>query len=85
MEWVGLVTAPDETTAGMWCELLRNNDIPATPKLGGGSNYASVVLGPLVSSECWVMVHEDDVERAAAILRPIVEGPRRPHRPRGRR
>jgi Putative prokaryotic signal transducing protein len=82
MEWVGLVMAPDETTAGMWCELLRNNNIPATPRLGGGSNYAGVVLGPLVSSECWVMVQEDDVERAAAILEPIVRGGRRRRRHR---
>ncbi len=78
MKWVGLVMAPDEMTAAMWCELLQNEGVPAAPKLAGAGNYVGVVFGPGVSNECWVMVHDDDVDRAAAILKPIVN-PKRPH------
>ena len=29
MKWVTLAMAPDQLTAEMWCELLRNEGIPA--------------------------------------------------------
>jgi hypothetical protein len=83
MNWVGLVEAPDETTAAMWCELLRGNGIPATPKLAGHGNYGGFLLGPLAPTECWVMVPEDDVDEARRMLEPIVEG-KRPGRHRKR-
>lgn len=80
MEWVGLAMAPDEVTAAMWCELLQNEGVPAVPKLTGAGNYVGIVFGPAVPNECWVMVQEEDFDRAAAILEPIVEGKRRPRR-----
>jgi hypothetical protein len=80
VEWVGLVMAPDETTAAMWCEILQNEGVSAVPKLAGAGNYVGIVFGPIVPNECWVMVHEDDVDRAAAILGPMIEGKRRHRR-----
>ncbi len=80
MNWVGLLMAPDEITAAMWCELLQNEGVPAVPKLGGAGNYVGVVFGPGVPNECWVMVHDDDVDRAATILKPIVNPKRHRHR-----
>ncbi len=78
MSWVGVVMAPDETEAAMWCELLQNEGVPAVPKLGGAGNYVGIVFGPGVPNDCWVMVQEKDFDKATAILDPIVN-PKRPH------
>lgn len=82
MKLVGVIEAPNEMTAAMWSELLRNNGIPAEPKLVGSGNYGGFLLGPLAASECWVMVREEDAERAKDILEPILKKERRPHRGR---
>ena len=72
MDWVGLVEAPDQVTAEMWCELLQKEGIQSFAKLSAsGGIYGGALLGSLAQTGCWVMVHEDDIDRAAAILRPI--------------
>ena len=81
MDVVGLVEAPDQITAEMWSELLHRNGVPSfTNSSSAGGIYGGAQLGPLASIGCWVMVREEDFDRAAAILEPIVEGKRRPRR-----
>jgi hypothetical protein len=63
MKWVNLATAPDQLTAEMWCELLRNEDIPAMLKPSDAVSFLGVSM---TSSR--VMVPEDRKDEAAAIL-----------------
>jgi len=86
VDWVGLVEAPDQITAEMWCELLDKEGVAAfTKTTSAGGIYWGSALGPLAATGCWVMVQEEDLERAAAILQPLIEPKRRPRRRRSRR
>jgi len=82
MEWVGLFEAPDQITAEMWCELLDKEGIPAFAKAPSAGGYVNIVFGPTRPVGVWVSVREDDVDKAAAILEPIVRGSRRRRRRR---
>jgi hypothetical protein len=46
MDVAGVVEAPAETTAQMWCELLKRNGIDAFPKVSSGAAYSGALLGP---------------------------------------
>jgi hypothetical protein len=76
MEWVGLVEAVDQITAESWCTLLESEGISAFPKTTSSGGYVNILFGPTRPIGCWVMVREDDVDKATAILRPILEGKR---------
>ena len=77
MDLAGLVEAPDQITAEMWCELLKGKGIPSFAKLSSAFAYSDIMFGPFSATGCWVMVREDDLDRATAILGPMIEGKRR--------
>ena len=64
MKWKSLATAPDQLTAEMWCELLRNEGVPAMVQPSDAVSFLGVS-----PSVCRVIVPEDRREEAAAILR----------------
>jgi hypothetical protein len=74
VDLLGLVEAPDQITAEMWCELLKREGIPSFTKLASAFAYSDIMFGPLSPTGCWVMVREDDLDRATAILGPMIEG-----------
>ena len=62
--WVYLITAPDQLTAEMWSELLRNDDVPAMVRGGGiASAHIGVSSGP-----CMIVVLEERLEEARRLL-----------------
>ena len=63
MKWVELTTAPDQLTAEMWCELLRNEGVPAMVKPADTASFLGVS-----GTSCRVIVPEDQRGEAAAIL-----------------
>jgi hypothetical protein len=63
MKWVELTTAPDQLTAEMWCELLRNDGVPAMVKPADTASFLGVS-----GTSCRVIVPEDQRGEAAAIL-----------------
>lgn len=68
MKWVDAATAPDQMTAEMWCDILRKEGVPAFPKLAGAALHVNILFGPAVPSGCLVMVPEERLEEARAIL-----------------
>lgn len=63
MKWVDLAAAPDQLTAEMWCQLLRNAGIPAMVKPSDAVSFLGVSM-----STSRVMVPEDRMAEAAALL-----------------
>ena len=63
MQWVALAIAPDQLMAEMWCELLRNEDIPAMVQPSDAVSFLGVSV-----TACRVVVPEDRREEAAAVL-----------------
>jgi hypothetical protein len=78
MEWVNLVTAPNQLIAEMWCEVLQKEGVRAFAKLPGAG--APTIGGGASIEGCWVMVPETHLEIAAAILEPMLhhKPPKRP-------
>ncbi|HUS83346.1 MAG TPA: DUF2007 domain-containing protein [Dehalococcoidia bacterium] len=64
MRWVNLAMAPDQLTAEMWCELLRNEGIPAMVRPSDAVSFLGVSL-----KACRVIVAEDRRDEAEAVLR----------------
>ena len=64
IHWVYLTTAPDQLTAEMWSELLRNEGLPAMVHTGLISSYHLGVSG----LPCRLMVPEDRLEEARRLL-----------------
>ncbi|MCJ7492300.1 MAG: DUF2007 domain-containing protein [Dehalococcoidia bacterium] len=64
MQWVSLAIAPDQLTAEMWCELLRNEGIAAMVQPSDAVSFLGVS-----AKACRVVVPEDRREEAAAVLR----------------
>jgi hypothetical protein len=64
LKWIVLATAPDQLTAEMWCELLRNESVPAMVQPSDAVSFLGV---PLTS--CRVIVPEDRHDEAAVILK----------------
>ena len=64
MQWVILTTAPDQTIAETWMEMLSDEGIEARLDPGDVSSFLGISSRP-----CRVLVGEADAERARAILR----------------
>ncbi|MGD0115734.1 MAG: DUF2007 domain-containing protein [Dehalococcoidia bacterium] len=76
MDWAPVATAPDEMTADMWVELLRNNGIQAFTSRGDALASRLTPFGPTA-----VMVPASQLDDAKRVLGPV--GP--PKRRRGPR
>ena len=63
VQWVSLAIAPDQLTAEMWCELLRNEGIPAMVQPSDAVSFLGVS-----PKACRVAVPEDRREEAASAL-----------------
>jgi hypothetical protein len=63
VQWVSLAIAPDQLTAEMWCELLRNEGIPAMVQPSDAVSFLGVS-----PTACRVVVPKDRREEAAAVL-----------------
>lgn len=63
MQWVSLAIAPDQLTAEMWCELLRNEGMPAMVQASDAVSFLGVS-----SKACRVVVPGDRREEAVALL-----------------
>ncbi len=63
MKWVYLATAPDQITAEMWVEMLRDAGIPAMIRASDVVSYLGVS-----GMGCRVQVREDDLDRARDLL-----------------
>lgn len=63
MKWELLITAPDQLTAEMWRELLRNEGIPAVIEPRDAISFLGLSAMP-----CRLMVPEGLVDEALAIL-----------------
>ena len=64
MAWVSLTIAPDQLTAEMWCELLRNEGIAAIVQPSDAVSFLGVS-----TTACRVLVPSDRHEEAAAVLK----------------
>jgi hypothetical protein len=63
MAWVHLATAPDQMTAEMWVELLRNQGVRAMIHPSDVVSYMG-----LAAFGCRVQVQEEDIERAREVI-----------------
>ncbi len=64
IRWLHLTTAPDQLTAEMWSELLRNEGLPTMVHTG---HVSSSHLG-ISGLPCRIMVPEDQLEEAKRLL-----------------
>jgi hypothetical protein len=63
MNWVHLVTAPDQMTAEFWVSILRDAGITAMIRASDAVSFLGVsAMG------CRVLVEESDLERARDVL-----------------
>ncbi|MBI4300116.1 MAG: DUF2007 domain-containing protein [Chloroflexi bacterium] len=63
MKWVEVSTAPDQLTAEMWVEILRNGGVPAMVNPEDYVSYLGVSAMP-----CRVMVPENRLREAQLLL-----------------
>lgn len=63
IRWVYLTTAPDQLTAEMWQELLRNDGVPAMIRAGDTISFLGVSNAP-----CRLMVPEERLQEARRLL-----------------
>ncbi len=63
VEWVYLTTAPDQVTAEMWAELLRNAGVEARLNPGDAVSFLGVSPRP-----CRLLVAVRDLTRAREVL-----------------
>ena len=63
MKWIYLTTAPDQTTAEMWRELLIQNGVAAMIRPGDVASFLGTSLLP-----CRLLVLEEQKEEAEGIL-----------------
>ena len=61
--WVYLTTAPDQLTAELWQELLRNENVPAMVRAGDTASFMGVSNAP-----CRLMVPEERLQEARRLL-----------------
>jgi hypothetical protein len=62
-KWVVLTTAPEQTTAEMWTDILNQNGVPAMINPRDAVSFLGVSAFP-----CRIMVPPADLERAQEIL-----------------
>ena len=63
MKWVHLATAPDQITAELWVDILRNSGIAAMVRPSDASSFLGVA-----AFGCRVQVAEEDLEQAREVL-----------------
>ncbi len=63
MKWVHLTTAPDQTIAATWRDLLNQEGVSAVIRASDVSSFLGVSLTP-----CRIMVPEEEMERAKDVL-----------------
>ncbi len=63
MNWVHLVTAPDQLVAEMWRDVLNGREIPVVIRSGDVSTFLGVTAYP-----CRLLVDENARDRAIQIL-----------------
>ena len=63
VRWVYLTTAPDQITAEMWQQLLRNEEVPAMVRAGDTTSFLGVSGAP-----CRLMVPEERLQEARTLL-----------------
>ncbi len=63
MKWVYLTTAPDQSVAEMWRELLIQNGVPAMIRPGDVASFLGTILLP-----CRLLVQEEKKEEGERIL-----------------
>ena len=61
--WVYLTTAPDQITAELWQELLRNENVPVMVRAGDTASFMGVSSAP-----CRLMVLEGHLQEARRLL-----------------
>lgn len=66
MPWIRVATAPDQLTAELWCELLRNAGIPAMLEPRDIASYLGVSGMP-----CGLLVDAARVEEALMLLEAV--------------
>lgn len=66
MPWARLATAPDQLTAEVWCELLRNADIPAMLEPQDTASYLGVFGMP-----CGLLVEAGRLAEARLLLETV--------------
>jgi len=71
---VPLVTAPDQLTADIWCDILQKEGVPAFAKFPANGLYLGLLFGSAAPIGCWVMVPEEHLKKATTILEPILHG-----------
>lgn len=69
MGWVVVTTAPDQVTAELWVEMLRDEGIPAMIRPSDAVSFLGVA-----GFGCRVQVREEDLERAREVLGAEGEG-----------
>lgn len=69
-EWTTLTTAPDQVTAEMWVEMLRDAGLRAMVHPSDITSFLGVT-----SYGCRVQVMEEDVERARQVLSEVSDEP----------
>jgi hypothetical protein len=69
LKWKNLAVAPDQLTAEMWCELLREAGISAIIQPSDAVSFLGVS-----ASRCRVIVPEERYDEAAAVLREKMGG-----------
>jgi hypothetical protein len=69
LKWKNLATAPDQLTAEMWCELLREANIPAMIQPSDAVSFLGVSPG-----SCRVIVPAERHQEAAAVLKDKMGG-----------
>ena len=68
MKWTSAATAPNQLTAEIWCDLLQEQGIPAVIEPRDAVSFLGISSRP-----CRVMVPEDRVEEARAMLADLSE------------
>jgi hypothetical protein len=68
-KWVHLATAPDQITAEIWLDILRQQGISAMIRPSDAVSYLGVS-----AVSCRIQTPEEDLERAREILGPDTDG-----------
>ena len=71
MAWTHLATAPDQVTADIWVDILRDQGIAAMIRPSDAVSFLGVA-----GFGCRVQVQEEDLERARDVLGPEAEDER---------
>lgn len=68
--WVHLATAPDQITAEIWIDILRQHGISATIRPSDAVSFMG-----LSTASCRIQTAEEDLERAREVLGDDADSP----------